>query len=105
MLAVEKLVLKEHYRVVSADGGLEQPFGIGGAVRADHDQPGHMRIPGSVVLAVLGGDARSGAVGPAEHDWASHLSARHVVRLRRRIDDVIDRLHREVEGHELDDWP
>jgi hypothetical protein len=42
-------------------------------------------------------------LGPAEHDRAAHLAAGHVVGLGGRIDDVVDRLHREVEGHELDD--
>ena len=63
-----------------------------------------MRIPGRIVLAVLGGDAGSRAVRAAEHDRAVHLPARHVVGLGRRIDDLIHRLHGEVERHELDDW-
>ncbi len=52
---------------------------------------------------MLGGDARGGAVGPAEHDLAGHLPARHIKRLRRRIDQLVDRLHGEIPGHELDD--
>ena len=62
-----------------------------------------MRVPGRIVLAVLGGDARGGAVRAAEHDRAAHLAARHVERLGGRVDDLVDRLHGEVEGHELDD--
>src|SRR3546814_5640989 len=44
-------------------------------------------------------------------DWSSDvcssdlLAARHIIGLRRRVDDVVDRLHREVEGHEFDDRP
>ena len=68
-----------------------------------HDQAGDGGVPGPVILAVLSADPRGGAVGAAEDDRAAHLAARHVIGLRRRIDDVIDRLHREVEGHELDD--
>ena len=64
-----------------------------------------MRVPGSIILAVLGGHARRGAIGSAEHDRAAHLPARHVIGLSRRIDDVINGLHREVEGHELDNRP
>ncbi len=52
---------------------------------------------------MLCGDARGGAVRPAEYDRGAHLSAGHVERLRRRIDDLVDRLHGEVEGHEFDD--
>ena len=79
------------------------PLRVRRAVRRDHHQPRHMGIPAAVILAVLRGHASRRAVGPAEHDRAAHLPARHVIGLRRRIDDVIDRLHREVEGHELDD--
>jgi hypothetical protein len=52
---------------------------------------------------VLGGDARRRAVRAAEHDRAAHLAAGHVERLGGGVDDVVDRLHGEVEGHELDD--
>ncbi len=62
-----------------------------------------MRVPGGEILAVLGRDACRRAVRTAEYDRAGHLSARHVERLRRRVDEMIDGLHREVPGHELDD--
>ena len=52
---------------------------------------------------MLGGDARGGAVRSAEDDRRAHLAARHIERLGGRIDDLVDRLHGEVEGHELDD--
>src|SRR5690606_30714624 len=42
------------------------------------------------------------AVRAAEHDRDAHLASRHVVGLCGRVHDVVDRLHREVEGHELD---
>ncbi len=62
-----------------------------------------MRVPARIVLAVLGADARGRAVGPAKHDRAFHLAAGHVARLGRRIDDLVDRLHGEIPGHEFDD--
>ena len=52
---------------------------------------------------MLGGDAGGRAVRSAEHDRRTHLAAGHIERLGRRIDDLVDRLHGEVEGHELDD--
>ena len=52
---------------------------------------------------MLGGDAGGGAVRAAEHHRRFHLAAGHVERLRRRVEDLVDRLHGEVEGHELDD--
>src|SRR3546814_8320951 len=60
-------------------------------------QARHARIPGAVILAVLRANARRRAIGAAKHDRAAHLAARHIVGLGRRIDDVIDRLHGEVD--------
>jgi len=51
-----------------------------------------VRVPAGIALAVLGGDARGRTIGAAEHDRAAHLAARHVQRLGRRIDDLVDRL-------------
>ncbi len=52
---------------------------------------------------MLRGDAGGRTVRSAEHDRAAHLSAGHVQRLRRGVDDLVYRLHGKVEGHELDD--
>ena len=54
------------------------------------------------ILAVLGADARGRTVRSAEHDLDAHLSARHVARLGGRIDQMVHRLHGEIEGHEFD---
>ena len=102
-LAVEDLVLEKDHRAGIADRGLQQSLGVGGGVRRDHFQSRHARIPGRVILAVLGGDARGCAIRAAKHDRAVHLPARHIERLGGGVDDVVDRLHGEVPGHELDD--
>ena len=104
-LAVEHLVLEEHDRVGIADRGLEQALGVGGAVGGHDLEARAVRVPAAVFLAVLGADAGGGAVGAAEHDRAAQLAAGHVERLGGRVDDVVDRLHGEVPGHELDDRP
>ena len=102
-MAVENFVFQEDHRIGIADRGLEQALGVGGIRGRDHPQTGNVREPRRIILAVLGGDARGGTVRSAEHDRAAHLAARHIERLGRRIDDLVDRLHGEVEGHELDD--
>ena len=102
-MAVQHLVLEEDHGVGIADRGLQQALVVGRRIRRDHLQAGDLRVPGRIVLAVLGGDAGGGAVGPAEHDRAAHLPARHIQRLGGGVDDLVDRLHGEVEGHELDD--
>jgi hypothetical protein len=50
---------------------------------------------------MLGTDTSGSAVGTAEDDWAWYISARHVISLSSRVDDLINGLHGEVEGHEL----
>ena len=102
-MAVQHLVFEEDDRVGIADRGLQQALVVGGRERRDHLQARNLRVPGRVILAVLGGDAGRGAVRATEHDRAAHLAAGHVQRLGRGVDDLVDRLHREVEGHELDD--
>ena len=82
---------------------LSRPFGVGRGVGHHHLEAGNLRIPSGVILAVLSADARRRAIGPAEHDGAAHLAAGHVKRLGGRIDDVVDGLHGEVEGHEFND--
>ena len=64
-----------------------------------------MRIPACIALRMLRRDPRGDAVRPAKDDGAAHLATRHVAGFRCRIDDLVDRLHRKVEGHELDDRP
>ena len=102
-LTVKNFVFEEDDRIGIADRGFQQALGVGRGVGRDHDQAGNLRIPGRVILAVLGGDARGGAVRSAEHDRGAHLSAGHIERLRRGVDDLVDRLHGEIEGHEFDD--
>ena len=101
--AVKHFVLQEHDRVRIADGRLEQALGVGGGRGCDHLEPRHMRVPCRIFLAVLGGNARRRPVRPAEYDRARDLPAGHVMRLGRRIDDMVDGLHGEVEGHEFHD--
>src|SRR5690606_35623161 len=38
------------------------------------------------------------------HHWRAHLTTRHIKCLGSRVDDLVNGLHRKVEGHELDDW-
>src|SRR5690606_32682607 len=86
-----------------ADRGFEQALGIGRGPRAYDLEAGDMGIPAREALRMLRGDAGRGTVATAEHDRASHLSAGHVERLGGRVDDLVHRLHGEVERHELDD--
>ena len=51
---------------------------------------------------MLRADTSGGTVGATEDHGRAHLAAGHVERLGRGVDDLIHRLHGEVEGHELD---
>ena len=100
---IKDFVFEKNDRVRIADGALQKPLGVGRRIRHDDFEPRNMRIPRGIILAVLRGDARGGAIGAAKHDRTVHLAARHIARLGGGIDDLVHRLHREVEGHEFDD--
>ena len=103
MLPVEQLVFEEDDGILGADRGLQQPLRIGGAVGRNNNEPRNACVPGPVILTVLSGYACCCAVRTAEDHRAAHLATGHVVGLGGRVHDMVDRLHREVEGHELDD--
>ncbi len=102
-VTVEDFIFEEDHRVGIADRRLQQPLGIRRRIRRDHLQARNMGEPRRIVLAVLSRDTRRCAVGATEHDRGFHLSAGHVEGLRRGVDDLVHRLHGEIEGHELDD--
>jgi hypothetical protein len=101
--AVKKLVLKNTDGVRVADSSLQQTLGILGRVRRNDLQTGDRAVPGGVILGVLSSDTRSETVGTTESDVARLDTTRHVVSLSGRVDDLVNGLHGEVEGHELAD--
>ncbi len=101
--AIDQLVFEKHDRVLTADGSLEQALRIRRIVWSNDDQARNAGVPRPVVLAVLRPDAAGRAIGPAEDHRTAHLPARHVIGLGCGVDDMVDRLHGEVERHELDD--
>lgn len=101
--AVEQLVLQHHHGVLVADGGLHQALGVLGGPGSHHLQAGHGTVPGGEALGVLGSHTGGGTVGATENNGHSHITTRHVELLGSRVHDLIDRLHGEVEGHELND--
>ena len=52
---------------------------------------------------MLGSDCLGGSVGASEDDGTGTVTTGHVADLGRGVDHVVDGLHGEVEGHELDD--
>ena len=80
---------------------LEQTLAILGTPRADDLQARDLAVPRGVVLRVLGGDTGGGTIGTTEDDGTGQDTARHVVGLRRGVDDLVNGLHGKVEGHEL----
>lgn len=62
-------------------------------------------LPCSEALRVLRGHACRSSVGSSEDDGHRLKAGGHVVGLGCRVDDLVDGLHGEVEGHELADGP
>ena len=100
---VARPALEKDHRVVVANRRGHQPLGVGGIRRHHHLEPRHVREHRLERLRVLRRDLHGRAARAAEHDRHRELPGRHLVDLRRVVDDLIDRDEREVEGHELDD--
>src|SRR5262249_36724103 len=97
-MPVEDFVLEENYRIGIADCGLQQSLCVSSSCGRDHLETRNVRIPGRIILTVLGGDTRGGTVRSAKNDLTTHLSARHIERLGRRVDQLVHCLHGEIEG-------
>ena len=95
------LVLENHDRVRVANGGLQQTLGILGAVWRNDLQSRNASVPRSVILRVLSTDTGSETVGATEGDVAGLDTTGHVVCLCGGVDNLVNGLHGEVEGHEL----
>src|SRR3546814_11825491 len=81
------------------------PFRVGRRPGRDHLEPGDMAVPACEALGMLSGDPRRGAVGPPKDDRAAHLAAGHVAGLGGGVDELVNRLPGEIEGHELAERP
>jgi hypothetical protein len=100
-IGLNLLVLKDNNRVGVADSGLQETLGILGAPGGDNLQTGDAAVPGRVILGVLSGDTGGETVGTTESDVARLDTTGHVVGLGGGVDNLIDGLHGEIEGHEL----
>mmetsp|Transcript_1363 Transcript_1363/g.3497 ORF Transcript_1363/g.3497 Transcript_1363/m.3497 type:complete len:405 (-) Transcript_1363:77-1291(-) len=101
--AVEEFVLEEDDGVRVADGGLEETLGVLGVPGRDDLEARALREPRRVALRVLGRGPGGRAVGSSEDHGHGHVAVGHVGLLGRRVDDLVDGLHGEVERHELAD--
>src|SRR5258708_38866762 len=72
-MSVKHFVFKEDHRIGIADRSLQKALVVGGRERRDHLEPRNLRVPGRVILAVLGGDAGPAPLRPAEPDRAADL--------------------------------
>mmetsp|Transcript_182 Transcript_182/g.632 ORF Transcript_182/g.632 Transcript_182/m.632 type:complete len:313 (+) Transcript_182:308-1246(+) len=102
---IHHLVLHVCNRVVVADGSLHESTGVLSVIWCQDLQSRDAGKPRSKALGVLCSNPGSCSVGTAEHNGRVDLPGRHVKRLCCRVDDVIDSLEGEVEGHELNHRP
>lgn len=61
-------------------------------------------VPCCEALGVLRRHACRCSVGPSEHNGHWLEAGGHIVGLCCGVDNLVDGLHGEVEGHELTDW-
>eukprot|EP00128_Syssomonas_multiformis_P014289 Colp12_sorted_trinity150504_noHs@3256 len=98
---IHQLVLKNDNRVRITDGGLEETLGILSVVWRHHLEARAVRVPGGKALRVLSTHTLGVTVRTTEHNGDLNSASRHVVSLSGRVNDLINSLHGEVEGHEL----
>ena len=98
---IHELGLEADNGVIITNSGLEETLGILSIIRSNDLETGDGAIPSSKALRVLSSDSGSSTVATTENDGDVHLTTRHVAGLSSRVDDVINGLEREVEGHEL----
>jgi hypothetical protein len=95
------LVLENHDRVRVTDGSLQQTLGILGAVWRNDLESRNASVPRGVILRMLSSDTGSETVGTTEGNVAGLDTTGHVVGLCGGVDNLVNGLHGEVEGHEL----
>src|SRR5215470_7947568 len=74
-LPIKDFIFEKDNGIGVADRGFEQALGVGGGMGSYDLEAWNVRVPGRVVLAVLGGDAGGWSIRPAEHDRYAHLAA------------------------------
>jgi len=99
--AVQNFILQKDNWIRVPNGSLEQTTAILAIVRRQDLQSRDSAIPGRKTLRMLGCDTCSCTVCPTEDNGHRNLSRRHVMMLGSRVDNLIDGLHRKVEGHKL----
>ena len=102
---VVHLVLDEDDRVVVADRRLQQALRVGRRRRQDDLEARHVRDPRLQRLAVLRGGASRRAERRAQRQRHLQLAARHVVRLRRLVRELVHDEREEVAEHDVDHRP
>src|SRR5580704_15026464 len=95
---IKIFVLEENARVVVADGGFDQAFGIVGRGRADYFQAGIVDEPHLGILRVEGAAVDVSAAGAAQNERSGR--APEVMRLRDHVADLVEGAADEV--HELE---
>ena len=62
-----------------------------------------MGVPGAIILGVLGANPACRSVWSAKNNRGLDLAARHIKLLGGGINDLVNRLHGEIKGHEFND--
>ena len=95
------LVFKYHDGIWVSYSGLKQSFRVLRAPWRNDLETGYASVPTRIILRVLCSDTSSKTIRATESDVAGLDAARHVMRFCSRVDDLINRLHGEVECHEF----
>src|SRR6202050_3514346 len=96
--AVEVFVFEEDARIIVADGGFDQPFGVVGRGRADDFEAGIVDEPHFGILRMEGAAVDVSAAGAAQDQRRGR--APEIMRLRDHVADLVEGAADEI--HELE---
>ena len=100
---IERFLLKEHHRVGIADRGGQQAFDVRRARRGNDLEARHHHCPVFNRLRMLRAEARTAAIGRADHQRHRHLTAGHIARLGNLVGDDIPADSEKIGEHDLGD--
>ncbi|VEU45051.1 unnamed protein product [Pseudo-nitzschia multistriata] len=100
---VHQFVFQNHDWVGIPNGGLDQSLGVLTGIGRDNLKTGDGSEPSGKTLRVLGGGTGTVSVGTTEDNGNGQVSPTHIILFGRTVDNVVDSLHTEIDGHEFDD--
>ena len=94
-------MFQDHDGVGVSDGSLDESLGVLAGIGRNDLEAWNGGVPSRKALTVLGRRTCRVSVGSTKDNGTGNVSGTHVVLFGSRIDNLVDCLHGEVDGHEF----